>query len=57
MLPLKLGWEVGLCWVEELEEMEAAEEDLAVAVEEAERGGPSDLGLLDDPDPLNCLSR
>ena len=41
---MKLGWEVGLCWLEELEEMEATEEDLAV--EEAERGGPSDLGRL-----------
>ena len=41
---MKLGWEVGLCWAEEeLEEMEATEEDLAV--EEAERG-PSDLGRL-----------
>ena len=40
---MKFGWEVGLCWVEELEEMEATEEDLAV--EEAERG-PSDLGRL-----------
>ena len=41
---MKLGWETGLCWEEELEEMEATEEDLAV--EEAERG-PSDLGRLE----------
>ena len=42
---MKLGWEVGLCCAEELEEeMEATEEERAV--EEAERGGPSDLGLL-----------
>ena len=40
---MKLGWELGRCWVEELEEIEATEDDLAV--EEAERG-PSDLGLL-----------
>ena len=36
---MKLGWEVGLCWTEELEEEE-------MEATEAERWGPSDLGLL-----------